>query len=458
MDGKLEQEIISFSVSNSSLYSLPAGDIGFAAGYETRKEYSEEHADSVTKEGYSGGTQIDSLEGSYDVQEYFIEFNIPLLADISYVKSLDLNIAGRASDYSHTGKNDSWQIGSRWQVNDQLRFRAQVSHAFRAPSIADMFNGTTKQGLSLGGVDECHGISETEAGSGVSQAHADACRLIPGIAQAIQDGGVFDGDPENDDVERNSYFGSSPDLEVEKANTTTVGFIYTPDYLDDFNLSMDYYNIDIENIITGVSNNYKVQRCLEGLAEFCRAVERDPSTGVIHTTHNFVFNLAGRKITGYSLEANYTQSLNNYGELKFKYLHDHVAEHTTQALPTSPWEDKIGELPYFKNRANFSTTYSFEDLTMSWTVVYQGAVKDNISPGADYINNDIEAVVIHNTQVRYTFGNDKSYSVYAGIDNVLDQDPPFLPEGYANGRAHSATAAQYSRIGRMFYAGAKVSF
>jgi outer membrane receptor protein involved in Fe transport len=456
LDGKLEEETLAFTISNSSLYTLPAGDVGFAAGYETRKEYAEEHPDSVTQSGFSGGLQIDSLEGNYEVEEYFIEFNIPLLADMTYVKLLDINLAGRSSDYSHTGKNDSWQLGSRWQVNDEIRFRAQLSQAFRAPTIADMFNGTTRMGLSLGGVDPCHNITETTAGNGVSQAHADACRQIPGIAQAIQNGGVFNGDPEDDDVDRYQYFGSSPDLEVEKAKTTTIGFIYTPDYLQDFTLSLDYYKIVIDNIITGVDHSYKAERCLEGLADFCRSVERNPTTGVIDTMHNFVFNLAGREVAGYSLEVDYTQSLNDYGELKFELLYDYVIKHNTQSLPDAPWDDELGQLPFFEHKANFSTTYSFENIKIDWTIVYQGAIQDN--KNADYHNNDIEAVVIHNAQARYTFGEDDRYSVYAGIDNVFDQDPPFLPEGYKNGRVHSATAAPYSRIGRMFYIGSKVSF
>ncbi|NQZ13157.1 MAG: TonB-dependent receptor, partial [Algicola sp.] len=70
----------------------------------------------------------------------------------------------------------------------------------------------------------------------------------------------------------------------------------------------------------------------------------------------------------------------------------------------------------------------------------------------------VSAHVVHNTQVRYEFGDINQYSVYLGIDNVFDQDPPFLPEGYRNGTPQTATAAPYSRIGRMWYIGSKYSF
>lgn len=455
LDGTLKQETIVASISNSSLFSLPAGDVGFAAGYERRSEYSEEHPDSATKSGLTGGVQIDSLEGSYEVEEIFIEVDVPLLADLPLVKSLSVNMAGRTTDYSHVGRNSSWQVAPRWEINDDITLRAQYSEAFRAPTIADMFNGGTRQGLSLAGIDPCDGITLTTADDGVSAEQAEACRAIPAIANAIQDGGTFNGDPD-DDIQRFSFFGPSPDLEVETAETITIGFIYSPSYIDDLTISLDYYSITIDNIITGVGNDYKAERCLEGLQDFCRAIERDSSTGVIQTTYNYVFNLSGREVEGYDLEATYKFPLGEFGDLDFKFLYNYVTKHQTQPLPDSDWEDNLGELPYFEQRGNFSTTYSYEDLTLNWTTVYQGSIYDD--KNASYFNNDIDAVVIHNAQARYVFGDDTPIEVYAGVDNVFDQDPPFLPEGYKNGQAQTATASSYSRIGRMFYLGAVVKF
>jgi len=455
LDGTLKQETLVASISNSSLFELPAGSIGFAAGYEKRKEYAEEHPDSATKSGLTGGLQIDSLEGSYDVDEFFVEFEIPILADIEFVKLLGINIAGRTTDYSHVGRNESWQISSRWEVNDDIAFRAQYSEAFRAPTIADMFNGGTRQSLNLAGIDPCDGISLTSADDGVSSEHAAACRTIPAIANVIANGGTFDGAPD-DDLQRYSFFGPSPDLEVETAETTTIGFIYTPAYFDDLTVSLDYYSIAIDNIITGVSDGYKAERCLEGLAEFCRAVDRDSATGVIQTTYNYVFNLAGREVEGFDLEADYRHSLGSLGDLSFKLLYNYVTKHQTKALPGSAWEDNLNELPYFEQRGNFTTTYSYENLRVNWTTVYQGSIYDD--KDASYFNNDIEAVVIHNAQIRYAFGDETRFDVYAGVDNVFDQDPPFLPEGYKNGQPQTATASSYSRIGRMFYLGTTVKF
>jgi outer membrane receptor protein involved in Fe transport len=461
LDGKLEQETMVATISNGALFSLPAGDVGFAAGYEHRSEFSEEHPDSGTKSGMSGGVKIDSLKGQYEVDEFFVELNVPVLRDVSFadfsvVKSLGVNMAWRTSEYSHSGRNDSWQLGTRWEINDELVFRAQYSEAFRAPTIADMFNGNTRQGLGLTSIDPCHNVTLTTAGEGVSQQQADACRAIPAIANAIQNGAAFDGEPKEDNIDRYSYFGASPDLEVETAQTTTLGFIYNPSYLEDLSFIVDYYDITIDNIITGTDNRYKNERCLEGIAAFCRSVERDSQTGVIHTMHNYVFNLAGREVAGFDVETNYKHSLNDYGDLRFKLLYNYVSKHQTQSTPGTPWIDELGELPYFEHKANFTTTYYFEDFTANWSMVYQGDIYDD--KDGNYFNNHVDSVLIHNAQIRYSFGENGAYEVYGGVDNVFDQDPPFLPEGYNHGRGESATAGEYSRVGRMLYIGTKLSF
>ncbi|WP_444996759.1 TonB-dependent receptor domain-containing protein [Aliikangiella sp. IMCC44359] len=456
LDGKLEQEVMTASFSNNNLFDLPAGSVAIAAGIEHRREYSEEHPDSTTLSGMSGGIQIDGLKGEYEVDEYFVEVDIPILSDVYLAKSLGLNFSGRGSDYSHTGRNDSWQVGTRWQINDEILFRAQYSEAFRAPTIADMFNGSTRQVLSLANIDPCHNITETTAGAGVTPQQAEACRLIPGVAAAIANGGTFNGEPENDDVERYSYFGPSPDLKVENAQTQTIGFIYSPNYIENFSVAMDYYSISIDNIITGVGQRYKNERCLEGLNEFCRAVERDSETGVIHTMYNYVFNLSGREVQGIDLELNYKYDLIDYGSLGFKLLYSRVDQHKTKAQPEAEWINELDQLPYFKQRANFSTTYKYQDLTLNWSMVYQGSIFDNKI--ANYYNNHVDAQLLHNVQARYNFGEDSRHQVYLGVDNLFDQDPPFLPEGYANGIPQSATAAPYSRIGRMWYLGSKFSF
>ncbi|TQV85926.1 TonB-dependent receptor domain-containing protein [Aliikangiella coralliicola] len=455
LDGKLEQEVAAASISNSSLLEMPAGYLAFAAGIEHRREFSEEHPDSTTASGMSGGIQIDSLEGEYEVDEYFLELDVPILSDVFLAKSLGLNMSYRSSDYSHTGRNDSWQVGTRWEINDELTVRTQYSEAFRAPTIADMFNGNTRVGLSLENIDPCHNITATSAAEGVTQQQADACRLIPGIAAAIENGGTFNGEPE-DDIERWAYFGASPDLEVETAETTTIGVIYSPDYFENLTIAIDYYDIAIDNIITGVANRYKNQRCLEGLPVFCRAVERDPTTGVIQSMYNYVFNLAGREVSGIDAEVNYKYSLEELGDLKFRFLYSYVDEHRTQDDPQSGWRDELDQLPYFKHRANLSTTYNYENFTANWSVVYQGSIYDE--KGRNYYNNHVDANVLHNAQVRYHFGDKDEYQIYLGLDNVFDQDPPFLPEGYLNGGPQSATASSYSRIGRMWYLGTKATF
>ena len=82
-------------------------------------------------------------EGAYDVEEFFLEFDVPLLADVFLAQELTLNLQYRRSDYSTFGSDDVYRVGVNWQIIDSVRLRANVSTAYRAPSITDLFGGGT---------------------------------------------------------------------------------------------------------------------------------------------------------------------------------------------------------------------------------------------------------------------------------------------------------------------------
>ena len=54
---------------------------------------------------------VPTISGGYDVWELFTEFNMPLWSDDTNTRRLELDVAGRHSDYSTTGGNNSWTLG-----------------------------------------------------------------------------------------------------------------------------------------------------------------------------------------------------------------------------------------------------------------------------------------------------------------------------------------------------------
>ena len=77
--------------------------------------------------------------GSYYVDEFYVELNVPLLADMAFAKHLDLSVATRYSDYSNFGSTTNNKLGLRWQLVDDFTLRGTWAEGFRAPSIGELF-------------------------------------------------------------------------------------------------------------------------------------------------------------------------------------------------------------------------------------------------------------------------------------------------------------------------------
>ncbi|WP_259397449.1 TonB-dependent receptor domain-containing protein, partial [Shewanella sp. SG41-4] len=131
----IKQTVLGGSLTNSSLFELPAGYAGFSTGVEYRKEESE-----IFEPSNAAGTFFNALgedKGDFDVSEIFAEITLPLLADLPMVRQLDLDVAIRFADYSTIGNATTWKTGLSWEVDDQLRVRTTYSEAIRAPNISE---------------------------------------------------------------------------------------------------------------------------------------------------------------------------------------------------------------------------------------------------------------------------------------------------------------------------------
>ena len=112
-----------------------------AIGFETRTDEGFTKPDSITESGESVANQVFTTQGSFNVDEYFAEIDIPVLADLPAAQSLDLNIQYRSSDYSNFGTESVERFGLNWQIIDDIRIRATMSSAYRAPQVTDLFGG-----------------------------------------------------------------------------------------------------------------------------------------------------------------------------------------------------------------------------------------------------------------------------------------------------------------------------
>ena len=128
---------------SGSLFSLPAGDILGALGVEHRSEEASYSPDLMVQKGQIAGTTGQPTQGDYSLNEVYLELQVPLLADMAFARELSLDMAGRYSDYNNFGSTTNTKFGLKWKPIDSLLVRATYGTGFRAPTVEDLYGGTT---------------------------------------------------------------------------------------------------------------------------------------------------------------------------------------------------------------------------------------------------------------------------------------------------------------------------
>ncbi|MCG8434851.1 MAG: TonB-dependent receptor, partial [Gammaproteobacteria bacterium] len=204
-----EQRLRAYSANiTGDIVELPAGPLSFAAGVETRREDGFFQPDAIVAAGDSNGIPANPTSGAYDVDEYYAELNIPLLAGKPWAELLDISVAARTSDYSTFGSDTNSKFGFRYRPNRQLLIRGTFAEGLRAPTIGELFGSQTRFDATL--TDPCSAPIATAA----LAANCASLGVPAGFVQANPQISVFTG--------------GNPDLEPETSDTITIGAVYSP--------------------------------------------------------------------------------------------------------------------------------------------------------------------------------------------------------------------------------------
>ncbi len=455
------QQVLSAGITNSNLFTLPAGDVGFAAGVEHRKEASEVHQDPLVVAGLTGGNKVANTIGDFNVTEFYAEANAPLITDANFAKYLGIEAAFRYADYSTVGSVSSWKFGGEWAPIDDLRFRAVYAKSTRAPNINDLFAGAGQTFPDI--IDPCNGVTNTS-----SDPSQSACLLDSALQAAVNSGPFVVGSFEKFDV--SGYNQGNPNVREETAKTLTVGAVFTPTAIQGLSASIDYFHIKVTDAIQFTGRQLILDRCYESSSLdnfFCNQITRRPNTGHLQYVNDGPANQGYQLKSGIDFKINYAMDIGD-GTLAFDLYYVRMLKSELQTADGGI-EDQLGDLSTsadFKNKANLGITYTGGPLTVSWKVNYLGQIFDSLSVHntrvadgvPDYDLNDVSAKIYNNMQVRYAFGSDNEYELYAGVDNVFNTSAPFLPTGTASTVWGNDTSSQYSPVGRYFYFGSRITF
>jgi len=450
---KLTQNVFQAYVSGDTgnWFELPAGSVGYAAGFEWREEKSESNPPIEDQLGLTFGNVLSPERGSYDVAELFAEVDVPLVTGAAWADLLSVDAAVRLSDYNTIGDATTWKVGGIWSPVEDITFRATVAEATRAPNIGELFD---PGGQTFQFIDDPCDVTELENGT---EFRADNCRdLLTGLG-ADPDTFV---DPNSASIA--GTLTGNPDLSEEVADTTTVGVIFRPRFIENLTIAIDWYDIELDEAINTALPQTAADLCVDLPTldnQFCGLIDREQGTaGIVNFTQQPV-NVANFTTEGYDFTVNYLLdpanfgANNDYGVVNFRLIGNKLEDLTFINLPGADPDSDLGEsdpdtglqapeyqvafnMLWQRGPASFNYAFTWFDETF------------RISPETIENNPDIvepryykySAHIEHDVQFRYT--PSPTWSFYGGINNLTDNQPDvgevFFP---------------VSGIGRYFYVG-----
>jgi len=486
--GELDQQVVTGSVAGDlGQYGVKSpwssDGVGISLGAEYHREFLATYFDEPILEGdlAGGGGPALPTRGSQADKDVFGEVRIPIIQNMPFFKDLTFEGGARYSDYTHGGGNWTYKAGGDWQVTSDIRLRASYERAVRAPNVSELFTPAVP-GL-VSGTDPCAGAtpSFTAAQCALTGVPASAYGTVtPCVSGQCGD-----------------FSGGNPNLTPEVGKTFSAGFVFTPTFFRGFSLSVDYFDITVDKVITTLPLNLVMNGCaLNDIAALCADIHRDPAFNywIGGSTNGFVnlaeINAASLNTKGVDVNADYRTTLSDwhlpdYGSLDFNFTGTWV-DNLTTALPGQSPYDCAGlfgltcgtPTPKWRHQARITWTSPWNlTLSLAWRYLSGTGLdfdsnQDSLqlgSPGAglpgvkDVLPTDahIPSFSYFDASFQYKFRN--RYTVRGGVNNIFDRTPPLLDSNsfgisappFGNGNTYPQV---FDPLGRVFFVGLTADF
>ncbi|MEO0061873.1 MAG: hypothetical protein RLZZ08_433 [Pseudomonadota bacterium] len=487
-----------------TLFALPAGPLKMALG----ADYRENGYRFLPDDGINGNNITSSPIGLFDtkatsgkvnVKELYAEVLVPVLKDIPFIQSFDLNGGYRYSDYNTAGGVSTWKVTGNWEVADYLTLRGGYQSANRAPNVAELFTPGTFSTVAWPDYDPCSTVTAATygnvAGNPNRQKVIDLCNTLPGMPanSTLVNSTFFSPNfATNQAIGRDQTIGNQ-DLTPEEAKTITAGLVLRTPGMTSFGrfaLTLDYYNIKIRKAIAPATSQYVYQQCFnaDGASnptysaanEFCQLILRRPNDGGWVSTTAQYRNLGLVSTAGYDATLDWAIPAPGIGgdtgsfglNVNFTYL-DKYEFQLTETSPVLDYANSSGTVnvltPPFGSQFRWKTfttaSYNFGpgSLSLTWrhlpktrnvARVLNPTATQQDTPAYDWFGLNARVELMKSVEFR------------VGVDNLFDRKPPRTGVNTAttgrvgayNSAAGLTDAGAYDVIGRSFYLGATLAF
>ncbi len=469
---------------NGKLFDLGAGpaQLAMVANYRKNTYSYNPDSDATAASGWAPGANIEGYTAqlavprkAVSVKELAGQIDVPLLADKPFAREFAIGGAARVSDYSVTGSVSSYEADMRWRPTDSVLIRGSYQRAVRAPNIAELFSPAQGSQLAIGTPpaalgDPCDTRSSARTGANGAQVAAlCAAQGVPSIATyqfpTTAVGQLIPG---------------STAITPEKADTFNVGFVFNAPrgsgLLGDFSLSVDYYNIKINNVISPVPGLTVLSGCynLDGSnASYsaanvnCKLITRDGLTGQIISVNTPYRNLGAVKTDGIEFQVHWgvpAPFLAQSGKLYIDSAIGYLNNYKVQLLPGAAFLDYTGisngsagegslpprATPKWKALTTFG--YKSDGFSGGLRWKYQNAL-DDVSKVNTPTNVAVGVPAYSTWDLFSSIKLNSRFELRAGVNNLFDRGLPIVASNQT-----STDTAQYDVIGRYFYAGFKARF
>ena len=454
-----EQIIASAFVSGdtANFFRLPAGAIGFALGAEYRDEFFDfRPSQDLAVGNLTGFNASPAVRGGFDVYELYGEALVPIVKDLPFMQELNLEVAGRLSDYSsQNGLTETYKVAGDWKVIDDLRLRASFNRAVRAPSVGELFR---PQGNAFPtATDPCSFQGNPNAQVRAACVASGVAANLVGVIQANQ--------------QTQTLSGGNPNLEPEVAETFTAGFVYTPSFIPNLAITADYFDIQIEDVITsfGGSTANVLAVCygprINGnpTSPYCQSIRR-LANGSIEFVSLTDLNVATLKTEGLDVAVSYRFDLQDvglpdWGGVSIRSLYTNTWESTlTPDEISTPIKcaDKFGTrcgnpTPRHKLRTTFNWAYEDFGVNLVWNYL-DDVIDDN--PAIVYVKDIIDHKNYFDLSANWKATEVVDFTV--GVRNLTQESYPIL--GGNASPSNSGYPATYDVLGRVFFANVSMRF
>jgi outer membrane receptor protein involved in Fe transport len=415
---------------SGSLFDLWGGAVGFALGYEHRRESADfdpgvfyfgqpDPTDpTADRTQFGRSVPIDPVSGSFNTDEVFGELTLPIIGadqNIPLIHSLEINGAGRYIWHSLAGGDPTWTVGATWQPIRDITFRGNFTRSVRAPAITELFNPTSQ--IFDTANDPC---DSRFLNSGPDPATRQANCAAAGLPPDFQSNVV-------DFTSRGTLSGNTG-LRNERANAWTVGAVLRPRFIPNLTLAVDWVDIELEDAIESLDMETTLEACYDDPGfpgPICDQIDRDADGQVTFVRTGYA-NAASRKFEALIAELAWrvnTPFLGAASSVNFgvNYLYNHQLEFRVGQGDLTTLRGGIG---YSKHQATANLTYRNEGLTWQWQAQYLGrTLNDPDAEEGTYEFPEVDAVTFVNTSLDYQV-NDR-IGVRLVVDNVLDTKNPF---------------------------------